>query len=176
MKSVGFPGDLLSRTNYKKMSPCWAHGPRDPQKQWVTHHRLKVNSQHLLSRVLLQSTFTSSISPRAWSLQWCSWKRQTRHTDRISKTLKSIGEKRQGRAASGCSLLTLFKMQGLEIENVRPGAGETPQNQAQVSLHRSEHQELECTVDLHMTTLALIHSSSGTYDVLEGECSSVIED
>lgn len=153
MKLVGFPGDLLSRTTWKKRSPCWAHDRKDPQKQWVTYHCLEVSSLStcpLVSRGLLQSLCASSIFSKDWessvmSLEKASYRR-TLPVGRISKTLKSVWkEKREVRAAPGCSLFSVFQIQRSETENVCPGTGKTFRNQVNFSLRGSKCIELECT-------------------------------
>lgn len=152
MKLVGFPGDLLSRTTYKKRSLCWAHDRKDPQKQWVTYHCLEVSSLStcpLLSRALLQRPCTSSIFSKDWqssvmSLEKASYRR-TLPIGRISKTLKSIWKKKEVKAAPGSSLFSVFKIQRSEAENVCPGTEKTHRNQANFSLRRTKCKELEST-------------------------------
>lgn len=102
MKLVGFPGDLLSRTTYKKRSPCWAHDRKDPQKQWVTYHCLEVSSLStcpLLSRALLQRPCTSSIFSKDWessvmSLEKTSYRANSAHRQDLQNLEVYLKERR----------------------------------------------------------------------------------
>lgn len=150
MKLVGFPGDLLSRTTYKKRSPCWAHDWKDPQKQWVTYHCLEVSSLStcpLLSRALLQRPCTSSIFSKDWessvmSLEKTSYRANSAHRQDLQK---SIWKKEEVKAAPGSSLFSVFKIQRSEAENVCPGTEKTHRNQVNFSLRRTKCKELEST-------------------------------
>jgi hypothetical protein len=44
-----------------------------------------------------------------------------------------------------------------------PGLGQLPEIKPNFSLHTSEHRELEQTVELHMKTLATVHSTFRIY-------------
>lgn len=122
MKLVGFPGDLLSRTTYKKRSPCWAHDRKDPQKQWVTYHCLEVSSLStcpLLSRALLQRPCTSSIFSKDWessvmSLEKASYRR-TLPIGRISKSLSERKKRWKQHLEVLCSVCSRSKDQRLRM-------------------------------------------------------------